>query len=232
MLGEQGFVCIRLIDPDITNAPGTSYRVEVSYLINDPFFAVFDNLSIGPIGAPLPVNFIGLVANRNSDNMVALKWDVSEEVDVARYDVERSTNGSTFNTAGSVNAKGKSIYSFTDPVVTTNTVFYRVKSVDINGSVKYSGVVRLKGNSPNSFSDNLMVYPTPATDQITVEHARITRDAKLMITSIDGKVVKVIVPIEGSSHTPVDISMLKPGMYFLRLDEGGGYIQTAKLIKK
>ncbi len=231
MLGQQGYVCIRLIDPDITNGPNTNYRVEVSYLINDPFFAVFDDLSIGPLNSPLPVNFIGLVANRNTDNSVALKWDVSEEVNVTRYEIERSTSGNSFSSAGSVIAKGKSIYSFTDVAVTTSTVFYRVKSVDVDGRTKYSGVVRLKGNSLNSYADNMIVYPTPANDQVTIEHSRITRDAKMTITSVDGKVVKIIIPIEGSSHTPVDITSLGRGMYFVRFEDGRGFTQTAKLIK-
>src|SRR5690242_21176313 len=68
--GFEGNVCIRLIDPDIVNA-NTTFRVEVSYLIHEPFFAVFDNVSIGPLQIPLPVDFIGLVANRNTDNSVS-----------------------------------------------------------------------------------------------------------------------------------------------------------------
>ncbi len=229
---QQGNVCIRLIDPDINNGPNTTFRVEVSYLITTPLFAVFDNLSIGPLNSPLPVNFIGLLANKNPDNSVLLKWDVSEEVDVNRYEVERSSNGSSFSLAGSVNAKGKSIYSFTDPTISTGTVYYRVKSIDMNGSFKYSGVVRLKGSAGNSYGDGLVVYPTPATDQVTFEHARITRDAKIVITAMDGRIVKIVVPVEGASHTPVDVSAFRPGMYMVRFDDGGGFIQTAKLIKK
>jgi len=62
--GFEGNVCIRLIDPDIINGPGTTFRIEVSYLINEPFFVVFDNVSIGPQTIPLPVDFIGLVAEK------------------------------------------------------------------------------------------------------------------------------------------------------------------------
>jgi len=229
---QQGNVCIRLIDPDIQNGPNTNFRVEVSYLINEPQFAVFDNLSIGPLNSPLPVHFIGLVANRSTDNNVSLKWDVSEEVNVDHYEVEKSTNGSSFSVSGTVSAKGKSIYNFTDAAGTPGTIYYRVKSVDIDGAAKYSGVVRLKGASLNSYADNLSIYPTPATDQVTIEHARITRDARIVITSLDGKIIKIIVPIEGSSHTPVEISSLRAGMYLVRFDGGGGYYQTAKLIKK
>ncbi|HET6994039.1 MAG TPA: T9SS type A sorting domain-containing protein, partial [Chitinophagaceae bacterium] len=66
---------------------------------------------------------------------------------------------------------------------------------------------------------------------ITVQHARINRGAKLIITSADGQILRVIIPAVGASHTPVNISSLRSGTYFVRLDDGNGDIQTAKLVK-
>jgi hypothetical protein len=232
MLGTQGFVCIRLIDPDITNGPNTTYRVEVAYLVNDAFFAVFDNLSIGPALSPLPVDFIGLVANRDmvNDN-VDLKWDVSSEVNVKEYQVERSQNGSSFSNVGTINAKGKSIYTFTNFNVSKGTVFYRIRSVDIDGRAKYSGVIKLSGDAANSYNDRLGIYPVPANDEVMIEHKKLDRDAKMIISTVDGKVLRIIVPATGSSHTPVRIADFSPGIYILRLEDGMGGVQTGKLIK-
>ena len=229
--GFQGNICVRLIDPDITNGPNTTYRIEVSYIINEAFFAVFDNLSIGPSNIPLPVNFIGLIANRNPDNTVSLKWDVGEELSVREYQVEKSDNGTFFTSVGSVAAKGKSIYAFTNNTSTSNTIFYRVKSVDIDGRYKYSGVIKLPGSSTNSYSDVLMVYPTPAQDQITIAHKKLERNAKILVISLDGKILRTIIPATGSSHTQTDVSGLAPGMYFVRLEDGIGNVQTVKLLK-
>jgi len=228
--GFEGDVCIRLIDPDIINGPNTTFRIEVSYLINEPFFAVFDNVSLGPQALLLPVDFIGLVAERNNGSTtVDLKWDVTQEIDVREYQVQRSETGSDFTTVGTVNAKGKSIYTLTDFNTPSNTLFYRIKSVDIDGRTKYSGVLRISGN--NSFSKEIKLYPVPATNEITVQHARINRGAKLIITSADGQILRVIMPAIGASHTPVNISSLRSGTYFVRLDDGNGDIQTAKLVK-
>jgi hypothetical protein len=229
--GFEGNICIRLVDPDIINGPNTTFRVEVAYILNGPFFAVFDNLSIGPSLIPLPVNFIGLIANRNTDNSVSLKWDVSEEIDVKEYQVERSENGSSFSSVGLVSAKGKSIYTFNNPADPANTIFYRVKSIDIDGRFKYSGVLKLSGNSLNSYADKLSIYPTPAQSQITVAHKKLTRGAKMVITSLDGRTLKTIIPAIGASHTQVDVNGMTPGMYFLRLEDGMGNIETVKLLK-
>jgi hypothetical protein len=224
----QGTICIRLIDTDITNGPSTTYRVEVAYLISTPQFAVFDNLSIGPDNIPLPVNFIGLIAQRNSMN-VDLKWDVSEEVDVREYQVERSRNGSSFETAGTVMAKGKSIYTFTNYNVPKENLYYRIKSIDIDGKSKYSGIIRLAGE--NSYSNELSLYPVPAKDQVTLQHNQLTEKSRIIISTMDGKVVMTMTPREGASHTPINISGLTQGMYLLRLDDGKGDIRSVKLVK-
>lgn len=229
LVGTEGNVCVRLIDADIVNGPNTNFRVEVTYLINEPLFAVFDNLSIGPLNIPLPVDFIGLVAEKNSNN-VNLKWDVTEEVNVREYQVERSTTGTSFTSVGTAAAKGKSIYYFTDIDVPNSALYYRIKSVDIDGKFKYSGILKVSGN--NSFSNTLKLYPMPATNgEVTAQHRRLRNDAKLTITTTDGRIVKTIIPVPGASHTPIDISTLSSGLYIVRLDDGTGDIQSAKLIK-
>lgn len=228
--GFEGRVCLRLIDPDIINSPQTTFRVEVTYLLNSTFFAVFDDLSIGPLNSPLPVNFIGLMANRNLDNTIQLKWDVSEEINVREYQVERSDNGTSFVAAGTVAAKGKSIYAFSD-LATSRTVFYRVKSVDIDGRTKYSGIVQLKGSSSDTYSSGLMIYPVPAENDITIAHKKLERGAKITITSTAGRILKTIVPPIGTSNTMVSLSGMPAGLYFVQLDDGKGGVQTSKLIK-
>jgi hypothetical protein len=228
----QGNICIRLVDPDIINSPNTSFRVEVSYLISDPTFAVFDNLSIGPLNIPLPVNFIGLVANRvESTKSVDLKWDVSEEIDVEEYQVERSTNGISFTTAGAVPAKGKSIYTYSDNNVPTGTIYYRIKSMDIDKKFKYSGIIRLADNASSSYGNKLLAYPTPTTGDFIVEHKKLDGRSKMSINSLDGRVLKMIVPTPGSSHTPVSMSNLAPGVYLLKVTDENGYSETIKVIR-
>jgi hypothetical protein len=228
--GFTGNVCIRLIDPDIANNPNTTFRVEVSYLLSTPTFAMFDNLSIGPLNSPLPVHFIGLVANRGAGNSANLKWDVTDEENVMEYQVETSTDGRSFHAAGAVPAAGKPIYTFTDTHVASGTVFYRIKSVDLDGRSKYSGILRLPGNADNSFG-NLMIYPVPAKDNVTVQHKKLTTKARMIITTVDGRVAKEIIPAQGASHTIINISGLAAGTYFLRLDDGTGYGSAVKLIR-
>jgi hypothetical protein len=229
--GFEGFVCMKLTDPDITNGPNTNYRVEVSYIINEAFFAVFDNVSIGPQIIPLPVDFIGLVATRDNNNAVNLKWDVSDEVNVQEYQVERSENGAYFTSVGTVNSKGKSLYTFTNANAPVKTLFYRIKSIDIDGRFKYSGILRLTANSSNSFSDRLLAYPSPAKDEVTITHKKLTAGARMTLISLDGKIIKTMIPAIGASNTMIRLTDVIPGLYILKLEDGYGAIQSVKLVK-
>jgi len=235
LTGDSGHVCIKINDADITNAPGTFYRVEIAYVLNTPvvdnFFAVYDNLQIGGNGTPaaLPVNFMGIVANR-IDNGVQVRWDIADEVNVKEYQLEKSTNGASFSTVGTVAAKNKLAYSLTDPNGKSAVIYYRVKSVDIDGRTKYTGIVKITNS--NSFSSTLKLYPTPAQNQLTVQHSQLGTNALVTIATIDGRVIKTIKPSAGASNTMIDLSGLTAGMYVLRLENGTGKTETATLIKQ
>lgn len=232
--GDSGHVCIRINDADITNAPGTFYRVEIAYVLSTPvvdnFFAVYDNLSIGNTSpGPLPVNFIGLVANK-VDNGINVRWDVGDEVNVQEYQLERSTNGVSFSSVGTVTASRKTVYAFTDPSVKGGDVFYRVKSVDVGGATKYSGIIRVRNN--NSFSNNIKVYPSPVQNQLTIQHTQLASKASVTISTMDGKVLKVMTPSIGASNTMIDVTSFKSGMYIVKLDHGNGKVETATFVKQ
>jgi len=235
LTGDSGHVCIRINDADITNAPGTSYRVEIAYVLNTPvvdnFFAVYDNLQIGgsTAPAPLPVNFMGIVGNR-IDNGVNVRWDIADESNVKEYQLEKSTNGASFSTVGTVAAKNKTTYSFTDPNGKSAVLYYRVKSVDIDGRTKYTGIIKIINS--NSYSSTLKVYPTPAQNQLTVQHAQLGASARVQISTMDGRVIRTIKPSTGASNTMVDLSGLTAGMYVLRLDNGTGKTESVTFIKQ
>lgn len=224
----SGRICIRINDADIFQ--GQNLRFEISYRnagSNCDF--IFDDFSLGEeAAAPLPVTFMGIVAKKESDNLVNVLWDVADEIDVKGYEVERSTNGVNFTSVGFVSAHGKPAYSFSDAQPVAGTVFYRVKNVDLDGKFKYSNVVRVSGKR----TLNVKMFPMPATSEVTLQHDRTGNNASLSITTMDGRMIKKMTIAAGSYQTKVALSSMAPGMYLVRLDDGNGAVETVKLVKQ
>jgi hypothetical protein len=105
----------------------------------------------------LPVSFISISANRSATG-ATVNWTIAAERNIRQYEVERSANGSTFVTAGTVSASGLSNYSFADANAMTGILYYRIKSVGIAGEINYSSMVKLSaGNIKPGYS----ISPNP-----------------------------------------------------------------------
>lgn len=223
---KEGRVCIRITDADIQQ--GQKVRYEISIRTNPVGDIIIDDFSLGEIAqSPLPVTFKGIVA-RPENNTVNVQWDVADEIDVRGYEVERSTNGSRFESIGFVAAHGKPFYSFTDAQPVAGTAYYRVKNVDIDGQHKYSSVVRVNSKRPGT----LKLYPMPARDIVTLQHERTTPASTLLLTTADGRMVRQIRPATDAYQTTVSLAGLQPGLYLLRLENGQGGVESIKVIKQ
>ena len=122
-------------------------------LINSPTWTIGQSTCI-----TLPVNFISISANRNN-NGVIVNWKVGEEQDMLRYEIERSADGHNFSKACTVMANGSSSYNWTEIPPFQQVSYYRVKSIDIPGIIKYSGIVKLSSDNEPS---TIRISPNPA----------------------------------------------------------------------
>ena len=212
--------------------PGERYRIVIqltaSSASNNNQCIVFDNFrTTGSVSAaPLPVSFIGFGAKKTSKG-IELIWNVAGERDVQTYVVERTSTGNDFTELGQVAANNSAAYSFLDNQPANGQIFYRIKEVDIDGKYRYSTIVRLNLNQ----SISLRAYPSPAKDNVTIEHS-VTSKGTLSITTTDGRLVRQISVKPELSQAVIDISSLKAGLYIVRFANGAGHTETAKLIKE
>ncbi len=102
------------------------------------------------------LNFNGQLVNNSKVN---LNWGVATEVNVKDYEVERSSDGNTWTTIGTVAAAARSSYGLPDLSPAAKN-YYRLKVVDNDGKITYSNIVliTLKGKS------GIVVYPSPSAD--------------------------------------------------------------------
>ncbi|MEO6669972.1 MAG: T9SS type A sorting domain-containing protein [Ferruginibacter sp.] len=141
------------VDFNVINVPG-SYAA-------DRFRIVF----VKPM-ATLPVSITSIAANRNSNMTIKVDWKVENELNMAHYETERSSDGRTFTAIVSTVAKENNrtgAYSIIDNKPLSADNFYRIKAVSVGGQVQYSAIVKVA--APNEQSA-LTVYPNPVTGKI------------------------------------------------------------------
>ncbi len=93
----------------------------------------FSTFYFANISATLPVYLISFTGSLSND-VARLQWVTDNETDTKIYVVERSTDGTSFDSIGSVMAAGvagKYTYNFPDDVsrLTCTSVYYRLKMV-------------------------------------------------------------------------------------------------------
>jgi hypothetical protein len=190
--------------------------------------------------APLPVQLLGLTASA-SNNDAVLSWITASESNSSHFEVQRSVRKDVWEKAGTVKAGGnttsKSSYGFTDRGVLANntqTIYYRLKMTDHDGSYSYSNLASVSPRKNNTVTADL-VYPNPFSDVlfITVE-ADEPATVTIELSDITGKKVisRSYNSIQGTNGIRFSTdNVLNTGVYFLSIEKNG-VRNVQKLIKQ
>lgn len=85
-----------------------------------------------------------------------LTWQTTTEVDNKEFVIERSADGQTYKTIGTVDGKGTTIdkqdYSFLDISADKGLARYRLKQVNLDGTHQYSNVIKIDKRASNNFT--------------------------------------------------------------------------------
>lgn len=127
----------------------------------------FGRMAIGSISFIVPLDFIGITAQRmNNKNRV--EWKTANEAGVLRYEVERSASNNLYRSIGQVaanNQRSLQSYTFEDSEPMNATVYYRVKSVDVDGALKYTKIVSV---SPDQKESGIVLISNPVAGDINL----------------------------------------------------------------
>jgi len=177
----------------------------------------------------LPVSFLHIAAVKK-DEGVQVQWQLGTEQGVQQYEIQRSINGRDFVTIGSVASKGNSIatvqYSWLDKNAPAADAFYRIKSVELNGALAYSAIVKVSGNNAIAM---LSVFPNPAKDQLNVSLPA-GNEWQITVRSANGATV-----LQQNKRTnqfnSLDIHTLAPGLYHISAVNTKGEVLRGRFVK-
>ncbi|RYE22808.1 MAG: hypothetical protein EOP51_12325 [Sphingobacteriales bacterium] len=152
----------------------------------------------------LPVNFVSISARRQADRTIAVNWKVTNEINIVRYEVERSADGVNFSGILTKAAAGTTSYDQADisPLAADN--FYRIKAIGLGNDISYSAIVKVNGEKVSS---TISVYPNPFVSSFTMSFAAAKgAPATLQLVNMKGQVVhsRLIQVVKGSNAIAVD----------------------------
>jgi hypothetical protein len=163
--------------------------------------------------AVLPLSLINFSASLENGN-AKLFWNTTTEINVKNFEVQRSDDGNTFNTVGSVTAFNglSNSYSYLDNSKINNVVYYRLKMINKDGTFTYSKVISIS----NKIKETISIYPNPATQNLTLYSATPLTSSTVNIISAEGRVVKNISINPASKYNVIDVAQLTKGIYLLQ----------------
>lgn len=170
----------------------------------------FSGFFIKTTDSPLPVRWISFTASLDDRNQAELEWKV-DQVQVAGYQIERSSNAKDFHGVAIIAGTGDGIarYSFTDPAAITGTAYYRIRQTDHDGTFSYSRTVSLRG--PEGVQ--LMAYPNPSSGKVTVRLDAAYIGTRMRLVNAAGKEMKQLNVSE--EQLILDLDEYPAGTYLL-----------------
>lgn len=202
-------------------------------------FGALDASHVGPDGvdysysyspsATLPARLLSFTAVRTGKTST-LQWQVSEEINVDRYEVEWSSNGTNYAGIGNVTASAGSASVFTYSFNHTNPVkgnnYYRIKIIDRDGRLAYTPVRKV------SFANavSLLVFPNPAKQSVTVAvSSGSTGVISIKLVNMVGATIKTITT-NSQGNTIISLEGLSAGVYQLQARENGKMVAGEALV--
>lgn len=189
-------------------------------------------------GFPLPVDLISFNAQwRNSEKTMAdLTWESASEINLSKYEVERSLDGKIFTKIGEVKAEGNSSsllnysYSDDDILMGSQTYYYRLKLLDYNHSFVYSNILLLTKTENGDVI--VQVFPNPTEDNFNIKINGIKENTDVQILDAVGRVVqyKSMISTNGVINQNIDLSQFAKGVYFIKFP-GKQHLQSIRVIK-
>ncbi len=188
----------------------------------------------GGSNQPLPVELLSFTAECSNETII-LKWQTASEFNSAYFQIQKSVDGSTWNTIGNQTAAGNSTellsYTFEDASKTANTSYYRLNQVDNDGLQKFYGpisplcesIIHLNGKTiPNPSNNEFWLQISSAEQQKFSYILQDVNGTKIMENKAE------LLP--GANLFPIR-ETIPSGMYFIVVQTENGQQQVIKHIR-
>ena len=165
---------------------------------------------------PLPLNWLDFQAGLTDDNFkkAALRWTTASELNVRDFEVQRSSDGNTYQTISPAipakNTSGKNIYEFKDELPLIGVSYYRVLETDNDGAQSFSPIRSVNNLAAIDFK----VFPNPVSSKSTINIiTNWDKEFEFKLTDFTGRVVFQSLKIQGN-RVEITGANLAVGAYY------------------
>ncbi len=214
-------------DIDLPNNSTGYYYIDItngtSRIVTSPIWYNRSDASGGPLAVKL--NSFNV---QKMDNSAKITWNTEQETNSSHFVIERSVDGRTWNSIGTVAAAGSSThrinYTYYDNAPMRGINYYRLKEVDKDAKYDYSPIEKALFNSNYTAE----VVPNPATDFIHLYIAKAgTQPAKIQVVNTAGKLVYQTTSAQ--SHVQINATGMSKGMYYVKVVDAEN-VTTLKVV--
>lgn len=207
-----------------TATPSTYNCNSFSFDVQGPNLTQTVNCGISNIA--LPIKILAFTANQ-SHGLNVLNWEIADAIDFDYFQVQRSLDAKTFETASEkiqLTESNKYIWSEKSNLEFKNT-YYRLVLRDKDGSINFSKIISVENSSENN--NEVLIYPNPSQDEVSIYWDTNTFKAqKLQITDANGKILK-----SDKAKYRINFKEFKAGIYFITLLDNENHKIVKKFIK-
>lgn len=179
--------------------------------------------------AILPVNFTSFYVSKSAEK-IQLTWSTDKEINHSHFDVERSLNGTDWQTIAVVKASQNGIntnnYSYHDKTLSSSVVYYRLRQVDSDGRFFFSSIKTIR------LGDVVSPVRIFGSDKKVVVDLNREFKSAIMISVVgtSGQVIFKRTFINPSYRINLEITNSTTGAYIVQVSDNKGWSEVRKVI--
>lgn len=250
-VGDESTPCninaLLLCDPNITH-PGRQLSSRFPNGVVDPNVCTngnsnyYYNLVLAPptkirfqVTSAAPLTWLQFQGQKVGEG-IRLQWATQQEYNVELFDLQRSSDGLRWESIHEEAAVGfsetRSDYQYTDTRPLPGVDYYRLRSIDFDGSEDYSPTVAVQyGGAPQQ----AIMYPNPARSSVyfQLEPGVREKSTQARIFDLLGRLHSTLQLPEPGHDTPLPLNNLDAGLYFVEFySEEGIRLASGKFLKR
>ncbi len=174
----------------------------------------------------VPVKLTDFSVDVATSNKKTISWSTSQEIGPVKYAVEKSNDGINFKELASIAGLQQisNKYTYLDNLPVVGNSYYRIKAVEVSGSITYSKIIFVKNE--NGFA--ISTYPNPVQTNFKVSIPLQHLPATIEILDAQGQ--RIHSSLTNLLTTDINYQ-LKKGIYIIKVTNNKNITVTQRLIK-